>query len=103
MEKTLAFILVILLYTCSFGQDTFYTSGQGKGEWNDPDSWMLDETGSTAGRIPTSEANIIIRHSITHILTASYTHSGNIEVRKGSTFEIMGEGDYTFTGDLFEL
>ncbi|MEM8890637.1 MAG: T9SS type A sorting domain-containing protein [Bacteroidota bacterium] len=103
MEKTLAFILVILLYTCSFGQETFYTSGQGNGEWNDPDSWMLDETGTTAGRIPTAEANIIIRHSITHNLTTSYTHSGNIEVRKGSTFEIMGEGDYTYTGNLFEL
>lgn len=103
MEKTLAFILVILLYSCSFGQETFYTSGQGKGEWNDPDSWMLDETGSTAGRIPTAEANIIIRHSITQNLTASYTHSGSIEVKKGSTFEIMGEGDYTFTGNLFEL
>ncbi|MEM6801343.1 MAG: T9SS type A sorting domain-containing protein [Bacteroidota bacterium] len=103
MEKTLALILAILLYTCSYGQETYYTSGQGSGNWNDPGSWMLDEAGTPANSVPPAEANLVIRHSITQVLTEAYTHSGNIEVRKGSTYEIMGSGDYTFAGNQFEL
>lgn len=103
MEKTLAFILVILLYTCSFGQETFYTSGQGTGEWNNPQSWTLHENGPVANRIPTPESHIIIRHSLTHYIQDAYNHVGTIKIHKGSTYEIAGEGSYTYAGDLFEL
>lgn len=103
MEKTLALILAILLYACSYGQETYYTSGQGSGNWNDPGSWMLDEAGTPANSIPSAESNLVIRHSITQVLTEAYTHSGSIQVRKGSTYEIMGSGDFTFIGNQFEL
>lgn len=103
MKKTLAFILVILLYTCSFGQETFFTSGQGTGEWNDPQSWTLQEDGPVANQIPNSESHIVIRHTLTHQIDNEYQHLGTVLVRKGGTYELSGQGSYSYRGNLFEL
>lgn len=103
MEKTLAFILVILLYTCSFGQETFYTSGQGTGKWNDPQSWTLGENGPVANQVPNPESNIVIRHTLTHKIETAYQHLGKVLIQKGSTYELSGQGSYSYGGSLFEL
>ena len=104
-------ILLITLLCSSlhfFGQQTYYTTGLGSGEFNDPASWTLTKgTTNTPLEAPSVRDNIEINHYLSHFTEKNYTHYGNVTVGTTGTYEVItgliDPGAYIFAGEVFNV
>lgn len=107
MKFFLITVLSSLLTLSSFANETYYTSGAGNGEWNDPASWTLTENGTDPAGVPTIEDDVVIRHYLTHKTITDYTHEGNVTIQAGGTYELLtgieSNGTYFFSGNVFAV
>ncbi|MCB0838211.1 MAG: T9SS type A sorting domain-containing protein [Bacteroidetes bacterium] len=103
------FILLTLL--CSalqiLGQQTYFTTGEGSGDYSDPASWTLTQGSKTPAGPPSAYDNLVINHYISHYAGRNYTHYGNITIGTNGTYEaltgIVNSGPYIFAGNLFKV
>ena len=106
--KKLSFLTTLLtaLFSFTFAQTTFITSGTGTGEWNDFSTWKL-ENGETPTTAPTAQDHIVISHPVTHFAKDGYTHFGNVHITRHGAYEIISgfdpEAIYIFAGDQFKI
>jgi hypothetical protein len=107
MKKLSLTFLATLLALPFFAQPTYYTSGTGTGLWSDAASWELEGTENSPVGPPTAADHVVIRHSLTHFAESGYTHSGNVVIEKGATYEIISgfaaTDRYVFAGESFDI
>jgi hypothetical protein len=108
MKNLLTLLIATLLgSTYLSAQQTFYTTGDGTGLWQDSQSWSLSETETVVAGIPGPQDHVVIRHGVTHFPSKNYTHSGNIVIDRQGSYEIVSglesDGLYTYAGKLIEV
>jgi hypothetical protein len=107
MKPFVLLFLALLTATAALAQRTFYTTGLGSGEWNDPAAWSLHPDQPQSGGVPAATDHVVIRHYLTHRCGEAYLHRGNVRISAGGVYEILSGFDsgapYAFAGQTFDI
>jgi len=103
-------LLVALLSMCwssLLATKVYYTSGEGQGLWQDPNSWILGGSNETPSTAPSADDHVVIRHYLVHRITGLYEHRGNIKVTNEGMYEVakspQADARFQFAGGYFEV
>lgn len=107
MKKILPLLILLSVCVHVVNAKVYRTSGEGRGVWHDPASWVLDGTDEMPSVPPSPDDHVIIEHYLIHSIRGTYEHRGDIEVMASGVYEVnrplSSEATLVFSGRQLQV